>query len=477
MLGRITYTAAAKTQKAEAPPITSRNQATSSFGAVFVRASNSNAHSDNAVPTASRGEQRREIQNRRSSVQSQPQQSQSNEQRELSNGNQEIATQGNAAASEGANTAVQEETQATEKDNERLLQELAAIFQVPLEIITQILVSLDINLEDLANPEIKLQFMTEVLGVDESALLTMDNALTMTEQLSQTIENHQNTISFKEVAQAIQSNENEEEAMPILKSEIFGETLEIENAETPQIASVRTPRTTTAATVAEVDINTETQIGIDATAIAEEADIEPEIFAATKQTAQVMQQTNTENQDTPEFLYLQPNQTMTQTLSNAQATATPQPAAPVSPQNVIEQIVKGMRMEVLGNSTEIRIMLKPENLGEISLRIATQNGIVTAQFIADNQRIKEIIESGFNQLRESLNAQGINVAQIEVGVSDSSENSNKHFEFGKDISETRVQNLMDMAIAEELANELAGLTQNDFESDGTLRQSTVNLKA
>jgi len=39
-------------------------------------------------------------------------------------------------------------------------------------------------------------------------------------------------------------------------------------------------------------------------------------------------------------------------------------------------------------------------------------------FVAENQRVREIIESNFNQLRDSLEEQGIQVSQLSVSVSD-----------------------------------------------------------
>lgn len=65
---------------------------------------------------------------------------------------------------------------------------------------------------------------------------------------------------------------------------------------------------------------------------------------------------------------------------------------------------------------ELKLMLKPESLGEVALRIATQNGIVTAMFVAENQRVKEIIESNFTQLRDALKEQGLEVSELSVSV-------------------------------------------------------------
>ena len=119
----------------------------------------------------------------------------------------------------------------------------------------------------------------------------------------------------------------------------------------------------------------------------------------------------------------------------------PVPQAPINPQNVMEQITQNMRFEMRGNIAEVRIHLKPEHLGEVKLRIAMQNGIVVAQFVAESQRVKEIIESNFSQLRDSLEEQGINVSEIEVSVSQGE--ADRQFGFEGNISGDRIRDIME----------------------------------
>ena len=166
----------------------------------------------------------------------------------------------------------------------------------------------------------------------------------------------------------------------------------------------------------------------------------------------------------PELNIMQNSQAITPTSTAAAA----EQAVPVSQQDVIDQIVDNMRFEVRGNTQEIRISLRPEHLGDLTMRIATQNGIVTAQFIAESQRVKEIIESGFNQLRDSLAAQGIDIAEINVSVSDS-ESGGEQASFGSDISDGRIDDLIERYIEEEQAVEV--------DEDGILRSSMVDIRA
>lgn len=88
----------------------------------------------------------------------------------------------------------------------------------------------------------------------------------------------------------------------------------------------------------------------------------------------------------------------------------------VNASDIINQIMSRVRTYAAENFSEIRLTLRPESLGDVTLRVMTQNGIVTALFVAESQRVKEALESNFNQLRDSLQEQGVNVADLSVMV-------------------------------------------------------------
>jgi flagellar hook-length control protein FliK len=76
-------------------------------------------------------------------------------------------------------------------------------------------------------------------------------------------------------------------------------------------------------------------------------------------------------------------------------------------------------------------------------------------FVAENQRVKEIIEAGFNQLRDALEEQGISVAQIEVSVGNGDQNQNE-FSFEGRMSSNRINNIMENAMQEALVTDEFG---------------------
>jgi flagellar hook-length control protein FliK len=84
--------------------------------------------------------------------------------------------------------------------------------------------------------------------------------------------------------------------------------------------------------------------------------------------------------------------------------------------NIIEQVVTNLKVDVKENVQTVRMTLHPETLGDITLKITTLNGAVNAQFLAENERVRQIIESNFNTLRDVLKEQGVDVAGLSVSV-------------------------------------------------------------
>jgi flagellar hook-length control protein FliK len=86
--------------------------------------------------------------------------------------------------------------------------------------------------------------------------------------------------------------------------------------------------------------------------------------------------------------------------------------------------------------------LRPESLGDIVLRVLTQNGIVTAHFIAENQRVRETLENNFNQLRDALEEQGIQFSELSVSVRQNADDQQTLFEWGRQHARNRAENIV-----------------------------------
>lgn len=118
---------------------------------------------------------------------------------------------------------------------------------------------------------------------------------------------------------------------------------------------------------------------------------------------------------------------------------------------VISQILEKMKTTVKPDMTEVKILLRPEHLGEVSLKIATQNGTIVAQFTAESQKVKEVIESNFNQLKDMLLEQGIDVGSLEVNVSSENEQAEQFKQFAnmQEKSSKTVQQIINNSFEEQ----------------------------
>ena len=98
--------------------------------------------------------------------------------------------------------------------------------------------------------------------------------------------------------------------------------------------------------------------------------------------------------------------------------APPVPETPQRPQTDYEiprQIVEQARLLRTMTDTQMVIRLKPEHLGELTLRVAVgADGAVQASFHSDNAHVRSVIENSLVQLRQELNTQGIKVDRVGV---------------------------------------------------------------
>lgn len=84
--------------------------------------------------------------------------------------------------------------------------------------------------------------------------------------------------------------------------------------------------------------------------------------------------------------------------------------------NIIRQIAEYSRVTIANNATTMEMQLNPENLGKIYLELTSKNGVVSAHITAQNEVVKEALESQIADLRQNLNQAGVKVEAVEVTV-------------------------------------------------------------
>ena len=83
---------------------------------------------------------------------------------------------------------------------------------------------------------------------------------------------------------------------------------------------------------------------------------------------------------------------------------------------IIDQVVKNAELLLRANVSELKVELKPEFLGRLTIKVALEDGAVIARLIAENLQVKHMLESNLASLKQSLESQGIKVERAEVSV-------------------------------------------------------------
>lgn len=83
-------------------------------------------------------------------------------------------------------------------------------------------------------------------------------------------------------------------------------------------------------------------------------------------------------------------------------------------QEMGKYLVKQFMLSQGNGVSEAKISLQPEHLGHLDIKIVIQNGVLTAQFVAENGAAREMLENQLAQLRTALQGQGLQVDKMEV---------------------------------------------------------------
>jgi flagellar hook-length control protein FliK len=367
------------------------------------------------------------------------------------------------AAKETDDTVKTEEFSEEDYDeaSREIIEKLAGALGLPVEQIQQMLIMLNIKPLEISDDAVLNDFVQTLVGATSAEeMLTLPN-------VKETFAAVESVMAdYEEIAQDfIQKLENEQIGKP--------KFIDAGRENMPQFASADD-----SATVAET-MNGTTKPLSDAADVSTEMVKDVEVKTATapktEQQSETAGQSFGQNQSetADDTLLAETDETMT-VMNTAMAA---DPDAPLSfekinlkaeamkninTEDVINQIAEKIKVDVKGEATEIKVSLRPEHLGDVTLKITTQNGIVTAQFVAESQRIKEIIEAGFNNLKDVLQQKGINISQLSVSVGqENAEKQMGYFNQQQEKSSRRIHQMINNIVMDTSPADLAGNYLND----------------
>lgn len=111
-------------------------------------------------------------------------------------------------------------------------------------------------------------------------------------------------------------------------------------------------------------------------------------------------------------------QTTTQTINQGQTVEVTQTVVQtrVDVEDILRQVSQMTRVFVSQAESSVEMQLNPANLGKIYLQVVSREGVITAQIAAQNEAVKEALESQVAVLKENMNQQGMKVEAIEVTI-------------------------------------------------------------
>nr|MCR4924096.1 flagellar hook-length control protein FliK [Lachnospiraceae bacterium] len=84
--------------------------------------------------------------------------------------------------------------------------------------------------------------------------------------------------------------------------------------------------------------------------------------------------------------------------------------------NIISQVTDQIKLNISAESTTMEMQLHPATLGAVNLQIASENGVMKAHILVQNETVREVLASQMEQLLKTFEEQGQKVSEIDVSV-------------------------------------------------------------
>ena len=86
----------------------------------------------------------------------------------------------------------------------------------------------------------------------------------------------------------------------------------------------------------------------------------------------------------------------------------------VQPDAILRQVADQVRLTHRPGTAEMIMHLKPEQLGDVTVKLMMESGRLTAKFHADNPEVRMVLENSLQQLKQELTSVGIKVHDVGV---------------------------------------------------------------
>lgn len=132
-------------------------------------------------------------------------------------------------------------------------------------------------------------------------------------------------------------------------------------------------------------------------------------------------------------------------------------------ENIMRQVTEYMRIETGAELTEMELQLQPETLGTVRIHLTAKEGAVTAQFTAETEAVKAVLEAQAMQLKENLSNQGVKVEAVEVTIANQGFNKSyaENGENAAGYEEPKKKNVRKIQLTDEVSLDEMELSEED----------------
>lgn len=303
-----------------------------------------------------------------------------------------------------------------------LMQEVADVLDIPLEKVEEVMEILGLTAVDLFDPANLKQLLLNLTdSVDEVSLVTNENLYGNLQDLFAAVEESlgalQEELGLSEEELDVLIEKISSKAQEEVSAEVMPETPEVsvegmkdyavsvqKGGETVQIKVTVDDASGTKSTSEQVTDSTEAQI---------QAPVKQEKAASDMGHGQEGANTG---EHTAGNAILQHFMQQVEAAETVEAPMQQPVYQSTQTEQIMNQIVEYMKINVSEDTQKMEMQLHPASLGTVNVQIAAKDGVITAQFTAQNETVRAAIESQMIQLKEQFEEQGIKVDAVEVTV-------------------------------------------------------------
>ncbi len=316
----------------------------------------------------------------------------------------EYVAETNEASGKEAVATLQE---AINEDGQELIAQIAQEFDISEEDIVNAMQILGLMAADLLNPGNLTQLVVQVTGQDQALdLITDSDIYTSLQDLMEGAESMKSEL----MNEFDLSEEGLQAAIQDTK-ENFGKQLENLSEEEPEVV-INDNRQAILKEMAPKESLTPQSEAFTESSL---SDDEPAPITA-QQTSQSGNRDASSKGDQPLNLFNQVMNNITDAAVDVENTQAMSYTDRAQMENIIRQITEKITISAGPEETSMELALHPASLGHVNILLtSTKDGIV-AKFTAQNELVKEAVETQMMQLQQKFNEQGIKVTSVEVTI-------------------------------------------------------------